>query len=123
MALIAKGLVQAKPLAIEAYYLIFSTLAAANLTSEARAVILGALADMQGVRRLSNLLCPALNSRHGYDFVCGGLGLYYFCSTARVMSVSATLDMAVDVRCEMLILTFMQIMIYLPLAAGQPLAS
>lgn len=77
MALIAKGLVQAKTLAIEAYYLIFSTLSA-KLTSEARATILGTLADMQGVRRLSNLLCPALNNRHGYDFVCGGLGLDSF---------------------------------------------
>ena len=65
MALIAKGLVQASSLAMTAYCLVAAILEAPKQTSEQDA-ILKLLADMQGVRRLSNLLCPTLGLQHAH---------------------------------------------------------
>ena len=70
MALIAKGLVQAKPLAMEAYRLLACILTA-PMQPVARHELLSQLADMQGVRRLSNLLCPTLDGKDGHEFRTG----------------------------------------------------
>ena len=67
MAIIAKGLVQAKLLAMTAYLVIAAILTAPTQTSASNAV-LRLLAEMQGVRRLSNLLCPIF----GEGDACGG---------------------------------------------------
>ena len=74
MALIAKGLVQAKPLALSAYSLISSVLSA-PIPPSARDAFMKLLADMQGVRRLSNLLCPSFEDKQGYSFASGRLAL------------------------------------------------
>lgn len=65
MALVAKGLVQAKPLAMAAYQLIDGILADPKQTSM-KDEMLRLLADMQGVRRLSNLLCPTFHDDRGF---------------------------------------------------------
>lgn len=70
MALIANGLAQAKPYAKVASHLIF-TILSANLTTESRDATLKVIADMQGVRRVSNLLCPTLDNTLEYDIRCG----------------------------------------------------
>ena len=74
MPLIARGLLQAKSVAMLAYHVIFSILTE-PMQTEAREEVLKVVADMQGVRRLSNLLCPTFDNRHGYDFASGRLGV------------------------------------------------
>lgn len=70
MALIAKGLVQAKPTAFSAYSLISSVLSE-PIPSPTRDAIVKLLADLQGVRRLSNLFCPTFEDRQGYHCASG----------------------------------------------------
>lgn len=64
MAMIAKGLVHAKQVAMTAYHLVAGILKAPQQASE-RDAVLRLLADMQGVCRLPNLLCPALGLKDG----------------------------------------------------------
>lgn len=71
LAHIAKGLVQAKPLALEAYRLLSCILAVPMQPIARHKKILGVLAEMQGVRRLSNLLCPTLDSKGSPEFASG----------------------------------------------------
>ena len=70
MAVIAKGLVQAKLHAKVSVHLIVGILLA-DLAKESRDATLKVIADMQGVRRLSNLLCPTLDYTLKYDIGCG----------------------------------------------------
>lgn len=77
MALIAKGLVQAKVTATLASRLLAGIIRAPAPTLE-REAVLRLLAGMQGVRRLSNLLCPTFDP--GDELV--HLGLLY---TANVL--------------------------------------
>lgn len=70
MAIVAKGLVQAKPLAMTVFCLVVELLKTPTQPAATEAMS-RSLADMQGVSRLSNLLCPILDSLHGYVFVSG----------------------------------------------------
>ena len=88
MALIAKGLVQAKPLALEAYRLL-SCILTAPMQPIARHELLSLLADMQGVRRLSNLLCPTLDSKDGHEF---GTGMFVLFTTHAMCNVDISHD-------------------------------
>ena len=56
LALMAKGLVQAKAVARRAFDVLWRLLL--SVPTEQRDVYIQLLARMQGVRRLSNLICP-----------------------------------------------------------------
>ena len=57
MALFAKGLLQVKETAVRAFWCVCDMLTA-PMAKEQKDTKLALLAEMQGVRRLSNLLCP-----------------------------------------------------------------